>query len=78
MAAQSWGVAGFLLGSGTAVITDDGKQRVADEIKTTFSTTYSQRLTLEQMLDPLAMADYQAQRSNEKSLVTPQSLTANL
>jgi hypothetical protein len=30
------------------------------------------------MLDPSAMADYQAQRSNEKSLVTPQSLAASL
>ena len=38
----------------------------------------SRRLTLEQMLDPSAMADYQAQRSNEKSLVTPQSLAASL
>ena len=78
MGGFSWGVQGFLLGSGTAAITDDDKQRVADEIKTTFSTSYSQRLSLEQMLNPTAMSDYQAQRSNEKSLVTPQSLAASL
>lgn len=36
------------------------------------------KLTLEQMLDPAAMADYQAQRSNEKALVTPNALTASL
>ena len=38
----------------------------------------SRKLTLEQMLDPAAMADYQAQRSNEKALVTPQALAASL
>ena len=30
------------------------------------------------MLDPEAMREYQAQRSNEKTLVTPQALSANL
>lgn len=39
MGGFSWGVAGFLLGSGTAAITEDDKQRVADEIQTTFATS---------------------------------------
>jgi NADPH2:quinone reductase len=71
MGGFSWGVAGFLLGVGDASITDADKQRVADEIKTTFATTYSRRLSLEQMLDPAMMVEYQKQQSNNKALVVP-------
>ena len=71
MGGFSWGVAGFLLGTGAAATTEADKKRVADEIKTTFATTYSQRLTLESMLNPARMKEYQAQKSNSKSLVVP-------
>jgi NADPH:quinone reductase-like Zn-dependent oxidoreductase len=71
MGGFSWSVAGFLLGSNAAVITAEDKQRVAREIKTTFATTYSRRLSLEQMLDVATMKEYQAQSSNNKALVTP-------
>jgi NADPH:quinone reductase-like Zn-dependent oxidoreductase len=76
MGGFSWAVQGFLLGSGAAEITDADKRRVAREIRTTFATTYARRLTLEQMLDVTAMAEYQAQQSNSKSLVTPHITTA--
>lgn len=72
MGGFSWSVSGFLLGSGAAAITEEDRQRVANEIKTTFATTYSHRLTLEQMLDIKAMEVYQKQSSNSKSVVTPQ------
>lgn len=72
MGGFSWAVAGFLLGSSTP-ITDGDKQRVADEIKTTFSTQYSRRISLEEMLDVENMKEYQAQSSNNKALVTPQA-----
>ena len=71
MGGFSWGVAGFLLGSGAAAITPADKARVAAEISSTFATTYSVRIALEEMLLPRVMEEYQAQRSNAKALVTP-------
>ena len=71
MGGFSWAVAGFILDEGTAGITEDDKRRVAREIKTTFATTYSRRITLEQMLQPDVMAEYQKQQSNNKALVMP-------
>jgi len=43
----TWSISGFLLGSGYAAISDEDKKRVAQEISTTFATTYAQRLSLE-------------------------------
>jgi len=74
----AWSVAGFLLGQGTARITEEDKQRVAREIKTTFATYYSQRLTLDQMLDVNVMKEYQAKSSNKKVLITPQASASQL
>lgn len=78
MGGFSWSIAGFLLGTGSATITDEDKQRVAREINTTFATSYSQRISLSQMLDVNTMKNYQAQHSNEKALVTPFAATAKL
>ena len=75
MGGFSWAVAGFVLDSGTAIITEEDKQRVAREIKSTFRTVYSRRLTLQQMLDLENMAEYQAQKSNSKALVLPWATT---
>ncbi len=50
MGGFSWAVAGFLLGVGDAAILQEDRQRVANEIKTTFSTTYAYHLSLESML----------------------------
>ena len=72
MGGFSWSVAGFLLGSGAATITDEDKQRVAKEINSTFATRYSRRISLEEMLDVENMKAYQAQKSNDKALVMPQ------
>merc|ERR1712192_139652 len=77
MGGFSWAVAGFLLGVGAAQITDEGKKRVAREIKTTFASSYSRHLSLEQMLDVNMMKDYQAQSSNNKALVTPQATASS-
>ena len=77
MGGFSWSVAGFLLGNGAAVITEEDKQRVAREIKTTFASAYSRRLSLEQMLDVAMMKEYQSQSSNNKALVTPQGTASS-
>ena len=71
MGGFSWSVAGFLLGSGAATITDEDKQRVAKEINSTFATRYSRRISLEEMLSVENMKAYQAQKSNDKALVMP-------
>jgi NADPH2:quinone reductase len=71
MGGFSWAVQGFLMGSGFAKIEEQDMRRVAREIKTTFATGYSQRLSLEEMLDVQTMKQYQAQSSNNKALVTP-------
>jgi NADPH:quinone reductase-like Zn-dependent oxidoreductase len=76
MGGFSWGVAGFLMGIGAASITAADKKRVADEISTTFATNYAQRLTLESMLDPTRMKEFQAQKSNQKCLVMPNTVSA--
>ena len=45
--------------------------RGKNEIKTTFATSYGSKLSLEDMLHPNAMKEYQAQKSNSKALVVP-------
>lgn len=70
MGGFSWSVAGFLP---HGLSTEVEFQRVAREIKTTFATTYSQHLSLEQMLDVAMMKEYQLQSSNNKTLITPQA-----
>ena len=69
-------MAGFVLDSGAAVITEADKARVAREIRTTFATHYARRLTLEQMLEVDVMAEYQKQGSNSKALVLPRTSSA--
>ena len=41
----------------------------------TTTLTDSRRITLEEMLDPAVMAEYQKQQSNNKALVVPHKIT---
>ena len=45
--------------------------RILAGLKTTFASHYKAHVTLEQMLDPAAVAEYNARRTGEKYLVVP-------
>jgi NADPH:quinone reductase len=72
---MAWGVGGWLL---TPFIGKVGgerfaqlRERVANEITTTFASHYSDRITLEQALDPQVIRRYQAKATGEKFLICP-------
>ncbi len=71
-----WRMGGWLL---TYFLEDVGaeeakalRDRVARELKTTFASKYTQRITLEQALDPAVIAAYGKRATGEKYLITPQ------
>lgn len=49
------------------------RDRVARELKTTFASKYTKRITLEDMLDPETIAAFGKRATGEKYLVTPQA-----
>ncbi len=71
----SWSISGFLL---TPFMQKAGmetvgkmRQRVVDELTTTFKSHYSHRVTLEQALDVTTLQAYDAKRTGEKYLIRP-------
>ena len=71
----SWGLGGWLL---TPFIGRVGmekfqemRDRVAKEIKTTFASSYTKEVSLEEMLEPDAIKTYAKQATGTKFLVTP-------
>jgi len=71
----SWGLGGWLL---TPFLMKAGgetigrlRQRVADELTTTFASHYANAVTLEGALDLAAIADYARQATGAKYLITP-------
>jgi NADPH:quinone reductase-like Zn-dependent oxidoreductase len=71
----TWDVSGFLLFPfmQTLPLADQERlrQRVRDELTTTFASSYKARVTLEQALTREAALDYNARRTGEKYLITP-------
>ncbi len=72
---MAWGLGGWLLPHfleriGPAA-SERLRQRVAAEVKTTFASSYARTVTLQQALDPAAVAVYAKQATGEKYLVTP-------
>lgn len=70
-----WSVSGWLL---TSFLAKAGletmirmRQRVQNNLTTTFASSYKRRVNLEQMLAKDAVMDYRAMRTGEKYLVTP-------
>jgi NADPH:quinone reductase-like Zn-dependent oxidoreductase len=49
------------------------RARVADEIKTTFTSDYTRQISLAEMLDPELVAAYNRRATGEKYLVLPQA-----
>ncbi|MGX9416204.1 zinc-binding dehydrogenase [Vibrio sp. WJH972] len=73
----SWGVNGFLLfqalGKLGAETASSMRQRVADEITTTFASHYTHEVSLEDALKIESLETYSKQATGEKYLITPQA-----
>jgi len=72
---MQWGIGGFLL---TYFLQKIGpaeaaklRQRVADELKTTFASHYTAELSLAEALSPEVMAAYNKKATGEKYLINP-------
>lgn len=72
---MSWGVGGWLLTPFLAKLGQEGadrlRQRVADEITTTFASHYGTRLSLTDAVDPDQVRRYGRMATGDKALVTP-------
>lgn len=72
---MAWGIGGWLLTPFLARIgpeeTNRLKQRVADEIKTTFESHYAKEVSLKEALSLPAIAVYGKQATGEKFLINP-------
>ena len=74
---MAWGVGGFLLPNFLAKVGAERgqqlRQRVADELTTTFSSNYTKQVSLRNALNPAEAAVYARQATGEKYLITPHS-----
>jgi NADPH:quinone reductase-like Zn-dependent oxidoreductase len=72
---MSWGIGGWLLTPFLMKLGQEGsdrlRQRVADEITTTFASTYGMRLSLADAVDPDQVRRYAKMATGDKALVTP-------
>jgi NADPH2:quinone reductase len=72
---MSWGLGGWLLTPFLMKLGQEGsdrlRRRVADEITTTFSSTYGMSLSLAEAVDPDQVRRYATMATGEKALVTP-------
>lgn len=72
---MSWGIGGWLLRPFLARIgnqrADALRRRVADEITTTFASSYGAHLSLADVVDPVQVKEYGRMATNKKALVTP-------
>ena len=72
-----WAVGGFLLPHFLKRVGHEKagqlQKRVADEIKTTFASTFTQELTFEEAMTPANIAKYVAKKTGEKYLINPSS-----
>lgn len=71
----AWSLGGWLLTPFLAKIGPQAaqrlRQRVADELKTTFASHYSREISLLEVLDPQIMAAYNRKATGEKFLINP-------
>ena len=72
---MSWSLGGWLLTPFLAKIgqeaSDRLRQRVADEITTTFASSYGMALSLRDVVDPEMVKRYGLMATGDKALVTP-------
>jgi NADPH:quinone reductase len=73
----TWGVGGWLLTPFLMKIgpveTQKLRQRVADEIKTTFASRYTRTISLAEVMQPDIVAAYNRRATGEKYLIAPQA-----
>ena len=73
---MAWGVGGWLLTPFLMKLGPEGvqrlRQRVVDELKTTFASHYTAEIGLAEALRPDVIARYNAKATGEKYLITPQ------
>ena len=67
---SGWLLTPFMAKAGTETV-GRMRQRVLNELTTTFASHYKRKVTLEEMLSKEAALDYRAMRTGEKYLVTP-------
>lgn len=74
---MSWAIGGWLLTPFLMKLGSEGadrlRRRVADEITTTFASSYGLRLSLVDAVDPEQVRRYARMATGEKALVTPQA-----
>jgi NADPH:quinone reductase-like Zn-dependent oxidoreductase len=74
---MSWAIGGWLLTPFLMKLGQEGnarlRQRVADEITTTFASSYGMQLSLEDAVDPDQVRRYAKMATGDKALVTPQA-----
>lgn len=72
---MTWGIGGWLLmrflGKLQPQQVGQLHKRVADEINTTFASTFTEELTLEDAMQPQTVLKYNAKKTGEKYLITP-------
>ena len=72
---MTWGIGGWLLmrflGKLSAQRIAELHKQVADEIKTTFATTFTDELSFEQAMTPNIIKQYNAKKTGEKFLLYP-------
>ena len=72
---MAWGIGGWLLFPFLEKIGPDAvarlKQRVADELKTTFASRYAREVSLAEMLQPGMIEVYARRATGEKFLLNP-------
>jgi NADPH:quinone reductase-like Zn-dependent oxidoreductase len=72
---MAWSIGGWLLPNFLAAVgmerANELRQRVADELTTTFASSYAFDLTLDQMLETDQLARYARMATGEKALVVP-------
>ncbi len=72
---MAWGVGGWLLTPFLGKVGGERfaqlRERVANEITTTFASDYSDQISLQQALDPDTIRRYQAKATGEKFLIVP-------
>lgn len=73
----AWGINGFLLFNALGKLGSEAviamRQRIADEISTTFASHYTHEVSLAEALQLPSLAAYSKQATGEKYLITPQS-----
>ena len=77
----AWGIGGWLLTNFLVRVGPDVaqrlRQRVVDELTTTFASHYAREISLDEIVSPEAIAVYGRQATGEKYLVTPQARGGN-